>query len=59
MEEAPTLQQYSKQLNVYDSTDTHRGRLFINAADLLEISYKAGISRPVRRTIPFFELAKR
>jgi hypothetical protein len=47
MEEAPTLQQYSKQLNVYDSTDTHRGRLFINAADLLEISYKAGLSAVV------------
>lgn len=44
MEEAPTLQQYSKQLNVYDSTDTHRGRLSINAADLFEISYKTGLS---------------
>ena len=43
-DEAPTLQQYSKQLNVYDSTDTHRGRLSINAADLFEISYKAGLS---------------
>ena len=43
-DEAPVLQQYSKQLNVYDPTDTHRGRLSINAADLFEISYKTGLS---------------
>ena len=42
-DEAPTLQQYSKQLNVYNSDLSDRGRLSINASDRFEVSYKSGL----------------
>ena len=47
------LQQFSKQLNVYDPSETYRGRFLINNADQLEISYKAG-SGAVLINAPFF-----
>ena len=47
------LQQFSKQLNVYDPSETYRGRFLINNADQLEISYKAG-SGAVLINGPFF-----
>ena len=38
-----TLQVYSKQLNVYDVTETQRARLHINASGSFEISHQTGV----------------
>ena len=42
-DEAPTLQQYSKQLNVYNADESERGRLLVNSDDYFEVSYKSGL----------------
>ena len=55
MEEGPSLQQYSKQLNVYDPTEAHRGRLFVNYSDQFEISYKTGLGPVVIQALHYQE----
>ena len=55
MEEGPSLQQYSTQLNVYDPTEAHRGRLFVNYSDQFEISYKTGLGPVVIQALHYQE----
>ena len=50
-DEAPTLQQYSKQLNVYNGDLSDRGRLSVNISDQFEISYKTGTGYVVVRNL--------
>ena len=37
------LEQFSKQLNVYDPSNENRARLSVNTADQFEVSYKSGL----------------
>ena len=52
-DEAPTLQQYSKQLNVYNADLSDRGRLSVNASDAFEISYKTGLGSVLIRNLSY------
>lgn len=52
-DEAPTLQQYSKQLNVYNGDLSDRGRLLVNASDAFEISYRTGLGSVLIRNLSY------
>ena len=52
-DEAPTLQQYSKQLNVYNGDESDRGRLAVNASDAFEISYRTGLGSVLIRNLSY------
>ena len=52
-DEAPTLAQYSKQLNVYNSDESDRGRLAVNASDAFEISYRTGLGSVLIRNLSY------
>ena len=52
-DEAPVLQQYSKQLNVYNGDLSDRGRLSVNASDAFEISYKTGLGSVLIRNLSY------
>ena len=48
------LQQFTKQLNIYDVNNASRGRFKINYADQLEVSYDTGL-KPVLIKSLFFQ----
>jgi hypothetical protein len=52
-DEAPTLQQYSTQLNVYNADLSDRGRLSVNASDAFEISYRTGLGSVLIRNLSY------
>ena len=52
-DEAPVLQQYSKQLNVYNADESDRGRLVVNYADAFEISYRTGLGSVLIRNLSY------
>ena len=52
-DEAPTLQQYSRQLNVYNGDLSDRGRLSVNASDAFEISYRTGLGSVLIRNLSY------
>ena len=45
------LEQFSKQLNVYDPSNENRARLSVNAADQFEVNYKSGTGYVVVRNL--------